>query len=270
MFNQSYKKILFQVTSQLLEKKKNKKNLFCLVSGPQGSGKTTFTGFIKNQLEKQKLKVLVLSIDDFYLSKKDRFKLSQKISPLFMTRGVPGTHNLKKLKKVLNIFLSGNKKKFLLPKFSKAEDDILKNKFHTFNFPYDVFILEGWCVNYQGETKKTLIKPINFMEKKEDRDMKWRRYVNSKSLEYFKTIYKKADYSIFLRIPNFKYVFNFRYKQEMSIPKKKRMAPGQLKKFISFYERITKNLLIMKNSKFNIEISIKPNHHYSKLKFNII
>ena len=101
MFNQNYKKILFQVTSQLLKRKKNKKNLFCLVSGPQGSGKTTFTGFIKNQLEKQKLKVLVLSIDDFYLSKKDRFKLSQKISPLFMTRGVPGTHNLKKLMKRL-------------------------------------------------------------------------------------------------------------------------------------------------------------------------
>jgi len=106
VFNQNYKKILFQVTSQLLEKKKNKKNLFCLVSGPQGSGKTTFTGFIKNQLEKQKLKVLVLSIDDFYLSKQERQKLSNKISPLLLTRGVPGTHNLDHLRNVVKLFLS--------------------------------------------------------------------------------------------------------------------------------------------------------------------
>ena len=46
------------------------------------------------------------------------------------------------------------------------------------------------------------------------------------------------------------------------------MNAGQLKKFISFYERITKNLLVSKKNKFNIEISIKPNHNYAGLKYN--
>ena len=80
-----------------------KKKLFCLVSGPQGSGKTTFTSEIKKKLTKKKLKVLVLSIDDFYFGKKDRNKLSKTASPLLATRGVPGTHNLQYLKKVLTI-----------------------------------------------------------------------------------------------------------------------------------------------------------------------
>ena len=106
MFNQNYHNIVFEVTNKILEQQKKSRNLFCLVSGPQGSGKTTFAGIIKEELIKKKLKVLVLSIDDFYLSKKDRLQLSKKISPLFITRGVPGTHNLNFLKKVLNIFFS--------------------------------------------------------------------------------------------------------------------------------------------------------------------
>ncbi len=268
MFNQNYHNIVFEVTNKILEQQKKSRNLFCLVSGPQGSGKTTFTGIIKKELIKKKLKVLVLSIDDFYLSKKDRLQLSKKISPLFITRGVPGTHNLNFLKKVLNIFFSNKKKDYHLPYFSKAEDDIVNSRFHHLQFPYDVFILEGWCINYQGENNTSLKKPINSMEKKFDQNMKWRNYVNKKSKEYFKTIYKKSNCSIFLRIPSFKYVFQYRTKQEKSIPKKKRMNAGQLKKFISFYERITKNLLVSKKNKFNIEISIKPNHNYAGLKYN--
>ena len=268
MFNKNYKAIVTKVSNHLLIKKKNTKNLFCLVSGPQGSGKTTFTSIIKKELVKKKLRVLVLSIDDFYLSKKEREKLSNTISPLFTTRGVPGTHNLSYLKKVLSIFLSNKKNTYRLPKFSKAEDDLLKAQFHNLQFPYDVFILEGWCINYQGESQSTLQKPVNSMEKNHDQSLKWRKFVNKKSKEYFKNIYKKSHCSIFLKIPSFKYVFQYRKKQELGIPRNKQMNNQQLKHFISFYERITKNLLVSKKNKFDIEINIKPNHNYTDLKTN--
>ena len=268
MFNKNYKAIVTKVSNHLLIKKKNTKNLFSLVSGPQGSGKTTFTSIIKKELVKKKLRVLVLSIDDFYLSKKEREKLSNTISPLFTTRGVPGTHDLSYLKKVLSIFLSNKKYTYRLPKFSKAEDDLLKAQFHNLQFPYDVFILEGWCINYQGESQSTLQKPVNSMEKNHDQSLKWRKFVNKKSKEYFKNIYKKSHCSIFLKIPSFKYVFQYRKKQELGIPRNKQMNNQQLKHFISFYERITKNLLVSKKNKFDIEINIKPNHNYTGLKTN--
>ena len=172
-----------------------------MISGSQGSGKTTFSSKIKTELEKKKLKVLVLSIDNFYLSKKDREKISKKITNLLLTRGVPGTHNLKLLKDVLNNFKKGKKIKYKLPLFSKGHDDILKSKFINLNFPYDVFILEGWCVGYQGVVSKKLKKPVNQMEKNFDRNLKWREYVNSMSKKYALTIYKKADFSVFLKIP---------------------------------------------------------------------
>ena len=54
---------------------------------------------------------------------KERKKLSKNIHKLFKTRGVPGTHDTKLLRK---IFSNLSKKKFkpvLLPTFDKSKDD---------------------------------------------------------------------------------------------------------------------------------------------------
>ena len=74
--------------------KKKGKTLFLGFSGGQGSGKTTVVEILKIILKKYfKLNVFRISIDDFYKTRKERFFLSKKIHPLFMTRGVPGTHD---------------------------------------------------------------------------------------------------------------------------------------------------------------------------------
>ena len=79
MINQRYLNTVKEVCKQIVDLKKNKKNIFFLISGPQGSGKTTFSTLVKKQLQKKKLKVLNLSIDNFYLSKKNRMKLSIRV-----------------------------------------------------------------------------------------------------------------------------------------------------------------------------------------------
>lgn len=53
MFNTKYRNIVEKVCQQLTLQQKREKNLFCLVSGPQGSGKTTFTSEIKKKLTKK-------------------------------------------------------------------------------------------------------------------------------------------------------------------------------------------------------------------------
>ena len=55
MFNTKYRNIVEKVCQQLTLQQKREKNLFCLVSGPQGSGKTTFTSEIKKKLTKKKI-----------------------------------------------------------------------------------------------------------------------------------------------------------------------------------------------------------------------
>ena len=52
--------------------------------------------------------ILSLSLDDYYLTKKQRVSLSKKIHPLLLTRGVPGTHDTKKLLKHVKCFERSN------------------------------------------------------------------------------------------------------------------------------------------------------------------
>ena len=50
----------------------------------------------------------------FILVKKIEINYPKLLSPLLATRGVPGTHNLQHLKKVLKVFFSKKKQTYLL------------------------------------------------------------------------------------------------------------------------------------------------------------
>ena len=265
MLNKQYSNIVGKICVRLLHIKKRKRKVFIVLSGAQGSGKTTLTKNLKNKLSKSH-KVLSLSIDDFYLSKKDRKILSDKSSQLFKTRGVPGTHNIKNIEKVIKLFKSGKKTNLSIPLFSKAKDDIEKKRKNLLKFPCDFLLLEGWCNGYRGEINKSLNKPINVLEKRLDKSGIWRKNVNIFSKIYYLKIFKKADFSIFLKVPSFNKVFYWRKKQEMQIPKKYRMSSIRIKEFISYYERVTKNLLKNYQKIFNCYIIINAKHNFVKLK----
>ena len=74
---------------------KSKKFLF---GGSQGIGKSSFINIISKTIEKfYNKKILLLNLDNYYLSKKQRLLLSKQIHQLLITRGVPGTHDIEKL-----------------------------------------------------------------------------------------------------------------------------------------------------------------------------
>ena len=106
----------------------NSKDNKFIISGSQGAGKSTLATLFKLVIEKNyKKKVMLLSIDDYYLSKNQRLKLSKKIHPLLLTRGVPGTHDIQMLKYHINQFKNQN---FPIntPTFNKLKDDISKKR----------------------------------------------------------------------------------------------------------------------------------------------
>ena len=156
-----------------------------IISGSQGVGKSTLSKLIKKVIERTSLQqVMLLSIDDYYLSKKSRYQLSNQVHPLLLTRGVPGTHDIKKLKEHIQQF---NKKQFpiLTPTFNKLKDDISK-KTTTFS-KADILILEGWCCGAKPIAKNYLHKNLNKIEKIFDKNFKWRNFYNLKlKMEYQK------------------------------------------------------------------------------------
>ncbi len=104
---------------------KSKKFLF---GGSQGIGKSSFINIISKTIEKfYNKKILLLSLDNYYLSKKYRQLLSKRTHELLMTRGVPGTHDIEKLIKNIKQFNKSNYP-IITPLFDKLIDDKSKSK----------------------------------------------------------------------------------------------------------------------------------------------
>ena len=254
--------------------KKKGKTLILGFSGGQGSGKTTIAKILKIILKKFfKRKIYISSIDDFYKTLRDRNKMAHNIHPLFKTRGVPGTHDINLIKKFF-YFLKKNKfLKIKLPKFDKSQDNRLKEKY-WFNIKErpEIVILEGWCVGAQPQSNLLIKKPINSLEKYEDKDLTWRKYVNKKLKKEYKKIFLMIDYYIFMKIPNFKMVFKWRLLQENKLRKNSKfkkniMSYNEIKRFIMFYQRITLQMIKDLSKSASVIVLLKKNHEIKKLLF---
>ena len=231
-----------------LYKTKNKSLLIGL-SGGQGSGKSTTAQILKIILNISfKLNVVCFSIDDFYKTALERKKMSKVVHPLFLTRGVPGTHDCKMLYNVLRALLKKNFKSVRIPKFDKSIDDRFKLQYwqKIIKKP-DIIILEGWCVGAKPQKLQDLKKPLNILEKFEDTKLTWRKKVNNELMTNYDKIFNLIDKKIYLKVPNFKYVLKWRLLQEKKLrfrsKKKRTMNKKQIERFIMFYERLTKNML---------------------------
>jgi len=271
----SLKKIYIPMSFWIENKYKKKGETLILgFSGGQGSGKTTVTGILKIILKKFfKRRIHVSSFDDFYKTLEGRNKISNKIHPLLKTRGVPGTHDINLVKNFFNIIRKKKFKKIKLPKFEKAMDNRLEKKY-WFNIKQkpEIVILEGWCVGARSQPNSLIKRPINILEKYEDKDLKWRKYVNEKLKKEYKKLFVMIDHFIFMKIPNFKVVFKWRLLQEKKLKKKpysnkKIMSYNEIKRFIMFYERITLQMLKDLSKSASVVLLLKKNHEIKKVLF---
>ena len=269
------KKIYIPISFWINNKcKKKKRTLILGLSGSQGSGKTTVTGILQIILKKFfKKNIYIISIDDFYKTLRDRNRMSQQKHSLFKTRGVPGTHDINLIK---NFFISVKRKKFKkikLPKFNKSIDDrSKKNYWHNINKRPEIIILEGWCVGAKPQIISSLRKPVNILERHEDKDLIWRKYANEKLKKEYKEVFAMIDYFIFMKVPNFKIVFKWRLLQENKLRKKlhykkKIMTYSAIKRFIMFYQRITLQMMKDLSKSASIVLLLKKNHEIKRVLF---
>ena len=255
----------------ILRKKKTK---VIGLTGGQGTGKSTISNILKIILkEAYKLETVIFSIDDFYKTLNERKKISKKISKLFITRGVPGTHDTKMLLQCINNLKKNNFKKMNIPKFDKSIDDrCAKNKWLKVKKKPNIVIFEGWCVGATAQKNKDLNIPINKLEKHKDNKRIWRQKVNSELKKNYKKIFNLIDKLIFLKVPSFKYVFKWRLLQEkkLKITSKgnKTMNEKQIGNFVMYYERVTKHMLKTLPKKADAIISIDKRHRLRSIRFN--
>ena len=264
------KSYLIPVCFWISKKVNNKQPYFVGLAGGQGTGKTTISSLLEIILRKYfKLNVFKISIDDFYRTRKERFNLSKKVHPLLMTRGVPGTHDIKIM---LDFFRKSKTKKFKsfkLPKFNKAIDDrCKKNQWYTIKKRPDVIIFEGWCVGARAEKNSTIKKSINSLEKANDAQLIWRNYVNKQLKTKYKKLYDQLDCLVYLKAKNFSLLQKWRLIQEKKLWLKNKnkktnnkiMSKGDVINFMQTYQRVTQNMFKFAPRYASIILNLNSNH----------
>lgn len=216
--------------------------------GPQGSGKSTAAAGIANGLRARSIATAVLSIDDFYLGRADRQALAASLHPLLSTRGPPGTHDVALAEQTIGRLLMGDQ--VALPVFNKGMDDRSPESQWPLS-PRDcrIILFEGWCVGARMQDARALVTPLNALEREEDPDGAWRRFVNA-SLARYQALFARVDVLTMLRPPSFEIVTRWRQQQEdvlrESLPRSQQahcMQAAELARFVQHFERITRHIL---------------------------
>jgi D-glycerate 3-kinase len=235
------------------------------LNGAQGTGKTTTARFLEILLGEAGLRCCTLALDDYYLGCAIRLALARDVHPLLRTRGVPGTHDVEELQRVLDRLESGEE--VSLRRFSKAEDDVLAPELWPLHRGANqVIILEGWCVGCPPQGEAALAVPCNSLERVDDPDRVWRDYVNNQLSTCYAAVFERLDLLVMLQAPDMETIVQWRLLQEKKLAQHSAgaavMAPADVPKFVAFYERLTRHSLSELPALADYWLRLDHNHRF--------
>ena len=199
-------------------------------------------------LESQNLSCAVLSLDDLYLTLAEREALAERVHPLLITRGVPGTHDVRLGIETLEALKHLGE--VALPAFDKSSDDRRPvAEWPHVQAPVQVVLFEGWCVGAIPQGDTALAEPVNCLERELDVDGRWRRFVNDALRTDYQALFALVDMLILLQAPSFDVVYGWRLEQERKLREgadrrgSRIMNEAEIARFIAHYERLTRHIL---------------------------
>jgi D-glycerate 3-kinase len=217
------------------------------LSGLQGSGKSTLARVMKAQAKARGWATEVLSLDDFYYARSEREALARDVHPLLRTRGVPGTHEIELLLSVLAaVPQASDRLAVTYPRFDKGRDTRLPpSRWPRITQRPELVIVEGWALGIRPQSPGALTRPINALERDEDPDGTWRRWVNMQ-LRSYQPLWRKFDALIVLQAPNWDIVRRWRGEQEHELLARHAplaMDAATMKHFLMHFERLSRHAL---------------------------
>lgn len=228
------------------------------ISGSQGSGKTTLARTLIAALNSERH--TTVSLDDYYLSAQARRVLAGEVHPLLSTRGVPGTHDHRRLRDDLLSVRSGRALS-TLPTFDKGRDEPGEDR----QTQAERLVLEGWCLGVEAQREAHLQTPVNALEAEEDPAGRWRHWVNQQIADHYHGLWQCVDFWVHLRVPGFEQVLKWRTQAENELPAAQRMSETELVRFISHYERITRHLWATPPRGPGLVVQIDEHHALQKV-----
>ncbi len=214
------------------------------IAGLQGSGKSTLSAQGGALAAARGLRVAVLSIDDFYLGRRERLALGREVHPLLATRGPPGSHDVALAIDPIDALRAGRTAP--LPRVDKIADRRLPPS----KWPRaraDLVLFEGWFQKVPAQRDEELVVPLNVLERDEDPDGTWRRWCNHALGRDYPPLWQRIDRMLFLEGPGFEVVPEWRWQQEVTLqaanPDRQAMTRPQVLRFVQFFERVSRQAL---------------------------
>lgn len=230
------------------------------VSGLQGSGKSTLAAGLVARAGERGWGAVALSLDDVYLTRAEREALGREVHPLLRTRGVPGTHDLALLGSTLDALGKASAESpVAVPRFDKGHDD--RYDAHLWPMvaePPTLVVLEGWCLGLDPQDDAALAEPVNGLERDEDPDGTWRRWVNAR-LAGYATIWRRLDALVVLQAPSWEVVARWRDQAERPLRERgelRAMDADALSRFLQHYERLSRHALATLEPKADLSIAL--------------
>lgn len=244
------------------------------VCGTQASGKSTLCAVVARLLGERGLRAAVISIDDLYLTREERERLAAEVHPLLITRGVPGTHDVRLGLELLEALARPGEVR--LPRFDKARDTRRPpEQWDVFEGPAAVVLFEGWCVGARPQPPADLAEPVNALERDEDPDGTWRRFANDQLAGPYQALFGRLDRLVMLQAPGFETVLDWRREQEAKLRARlaaagedlsRTMDEAQLVRFIAHYERLTRHILAEMPSRADVLVTLGPGRQVEGLR----
>lgn len=233
-----------------LPAKPDRQGAACLVglSGLPGSGKSTFARQLAGVANAGGVATQVLALDDFYFGRRDRMRLARGVHPLLATRGVPGTHDVALLARTLgDLGRASARCPARIPRFDKGRDTRLPpSRWRDVGESPRLVVLEGWCVGVPAQPANALVSPLNALERDEDRNGRWRRWVNAQLADAYAILWRQLAMLIELEAPNYAVVAHWRTEQERALRLSnapRAMNAAALRRFLMHYERLSRHAL---------------------------
>ena len=233
------------------------------IGGGQGAGKSTLARLITEAGTAFGIRIEVLSLDDFYLSKEERLRLGQDIHPLLATRGPPGTHAVGLLRDAMAALRQPGVV-VDLPRFDKGTDT--RSGVARIAGGVDTVVLEGWCVGAQT-AEASIDEPINALERDHDADTRWRTYIETALGGPYARLNEDLEMLVFLKVPGLDAVRRWRLQQEGERPPGQRLSAAQVNRFVEHYERITRRMLTTLPATADVVVDLDDHHRVSGLRF---
>ena len=231
------------------------------LAGGQGAGKSTLASAIMGAGRHFGLRMVSISIDDFYLTRSERQALSRRVHPLLATRGPPGTHDIPLCKSVMDALRVDGI--VTVPIFDKGLDNRAPETLNV-RAPADMILLEGWCVGARPEPPDRLDQPINALEAVSDSEGRWRRYINEALATEYARLFGTLDRLIFLRVPNLDAVVRWRLQQEDARPPELRLDETAVTHFVAHYERLTRWMLEDLPGRADVIVELDEGHRVAR------